>query len=108
MTDASMDDAYDELDRLMGAYFHQDWTMENSSADEVVRLYISETGEALQQRLSRQIHNLLAQGLAEPEMQALLFDQFGCAYHYLNHWATSRAWLAHILELLPEQEHGLR
>lgn len=93
---------FSELKQLLGAYFHQDWDLDHSSADGVIRFYKQDAGGSAISALKQQILYLLRSNITEEALQTVLFDKMGCYYYYLSEWGSSKEWLQHIVTILDE------
>jgi hypothetical protein len=90
MTSRSME----SLKYLMGAHFHQDWDLDGGEVSDTVSSFLNERRD-LVSTCADQIDALLAQGLAEGELEAKL-DEWGSDYYAGDTDAGYRAWLTEI------------
>ena len=79
------------LEHLMGAYFHQDWDLDGGKVSDTVSSFLNEPRD-LVSSCADQIDALLAQDLAEGELQARL-DAWGNDYYAGDTDADYRHWL---------------
>ena len=63
---------YPAYSQLYGCYFHQDWDLEDSNPDDVVRRYMREESEANRQALPVELQELIESGMSEVELEATL------------------------------------
>ncbi|MGB0102063.1 MAG: contact-dependent growth inhibition system immunity protein [Nocardioides sp.] len=85
------------LDLLMGAYFHQDWTLDH--ADEWAVLAAFEQDEpALAQRLPAEIDRVLAKLQTESDLEHYFVRVLGADFNAAHDGGTYRGWLTQIAE----------
>jgi hypothetical protein len=82
------------LTYLMGAYFHQDWDVDGGTVSDTVSTFLDERRD-LVSSCADQIDALLAQDLAEGELEAQLAE-WGNDYHAGDTDAAYRFWLTEI------------
>lgn len=93
------------LKQFIGAYFHQDWDLEHSTADDVINFYKHDVDCKTLSFLRVDIESLCGLGLDDTELQDILFNEMGCSYNYPHEWESSKAWLAHILTIISTQAY---
>ena len=84
---------------LLGAYFHQDWGLDDPTADAVVRRFSAEeTGETVA-RARADIEQVLQHFESEADLDALIYQLHG---YYLPSadGLSAREWLTRVGELL--------
>jgi hypothetical protein len=90
-----------EVSNFLGAYFHQDWTEESSSWEQVAAQYSEDAGALLTQTVAGELLNLSESHSTESELSAQM-QALGC-YYWPGSDAGYRPWLkelaAHMLAL---------
>ncbi|BFG79428.1 hypothetical protein PTKU46_74610 [Paraburkholderia terrae] len=88
---------YKNLDEFLGAYFHQDWSEDEPTADRIVNKYLSEwpRGDAL--LALRELEDLLSKNHDETKLRELL-DEMGCYYDPSGDAMTCTSWLSNVRE----------
>lgn len=89
---------YDDLARLLGGYFHQDFVDVHGSPDAAVRAFAAGAPDVAAGTV-RDIDALLAGELTEPRLTGLL-TELGSCYDVHSDGYDARGWLAHVRELL--------
>lgn len=98
-----MNNEYPELHDFLGAYFHQDWTVEYETADQVIDAYLNEAASEDLLMVRRELNGLLGQGKTEMVLREYLLTQLSCYYCYWNDWVSGESWLGHIANRLAHQ-----
>lgn len=81
------------LEQILGCYFHQDWIDEFESDEAALRAIIeSETTEQIRSGV-KGIDELLASGLPEDQLKAILIDKAGCYFDPGAIGITYETWL---------------
>ncbi len=93
-------DEFPRLHQFLGAYFHEDWMCESESADDIIRLYLSDSSDSAICSVKQEIAELSRLQISENELQDFLLKEIGCSYCYWHEWPSGKAWLSHILCLL--------
>jgi len=91
---------FSELEHLLGAYFHQDWDLDHSTADDVIKFYKQDATDESISALKQQLLYLIDSDNNDDELQALLFEKMGCSYYYPSEWKSSKEWLQNIVAVL--------
>lgn len=87
---------YPSLNYFFTCYFHQDFKVLFSSAEETISAYrTTETAEELA-KMKDEVERLLELALPDEELQDLLMNKMDCYYCYLNDWDSSELWLRYI------------
>lgn len=87
------------LAHLLGAYFHQDWALDDPDADAVVRRFRRAEPDALVRRARADVARLRDGPLSDAELEEL-FGRLGGSYSPARDGLTARGWLARVGELL--------
>ena len=84
--------------QMYSAYFHEDWRLDDASADEVVKRYLRVTPPEEVGRLANELTGLLASHQSEVLLRAILgpFTTYDPAEDGL----TVEAWTQHLLRLV--------
>lgn len=88
-----------DLENFFSAYFHQDWSMDHDTAEEVVDYYRESESEQTVAGTREQLSALLAQGLDEDEL-AEKVQNMGCEYDPTCDGGNYRDWLASLAQYL--------
>lgn len=86
-----------ELQQFLGGHFHQDWTEEHSSADEVIDSFLLESTRETILIVREEIVELISSHTNELDLQHNLLHEQHCYYYYSNQWSSGRSWLNHIV-----------
>ncbi|WP_122684632.1 contact-dependent growth inhibition system immunity protein [Pseudomonas canadensis] len=86
-----------ELQQFFGAYFNQDWTIEYSTADEVIDAFLLDSSRATITIVKKEILELINDYIDEPALQKNLLHKQHCYYYYPSQWASGLSWLNHII-----------
>lgn len=89
-----------ELHDFFGAYFHQDWTVEHDSAEQVIDAFIADSGPEDLMLVRNELSFLLEQRKDEVELREYLLKEMSCYYCYWNAWESGELWLLHIAKKL--------
>lgn len=87
------------LEQFLGSYFHQDWTCEADSADEVLLRFKADNPSEIVDEIVRDIDQLLAAHVSEGRLAKRL-EEFGFYYDPGYEGRDHRQWLAHARALL--------
>jgi hypothetical protein len=69
-----------DLEILFGAYFHQDWEIEYSNEEDVIRAFIHDSSPDEIKRAYDDLDWLIQQGLSESALQNIIVKDLGCSY----------------------------
>jgi hypothetical protein len=94
-----MQTRFPNLNGMCGCYFHQDWVVDDPTAEAVVRRYMREADPQEVQRVAAEIDDFLRIEMTEEERRAAL-DRFGCAYYPPGDALTYSEWLRQVHALL--------
>jgi hypothetical protein len=83
----------------MCGYFHQDWNVDDPTAEAVVRRYMREAAPEEVNRVAAEIENLLRIEMTEEERRAVV-DKFGCEYYPPGDDLSYSEWLRQVHDLL--------
>jgi hypothetical protein len=98
-----MNRKFPELHQFLGAYFHQDWTVEHETAEQVVEAFLADSDPEDLVLVRREITALLDLGKNEFELRDYLLKELSCYYCYWNAWESGASWLCHIAKKLGGQ-----
>jgi hypothetical protein len=90
-----------ELKQFFGAYFHQDWTLDASDPNDIVRLFMSDgctTNELA--HLANDMEHYAATKIDDATTEEGLFSELGCYYLPSADGVGAKAWLYHVAKLL--------
>ncbi|MCB0896990.1 MAG: hypothetical protein H6529_07155 [Nocardioides sp.] len=85
------------LGQLFGAYFHQDWDLDNSDEWEVLESFMR-TEPRRARMLPDEIDSVLSTIDTEEQLKSLVIDQLGAYYLADVDGGTYRAWLQEIAD----------
>ena len=90
---------YPHLTQLFGAYFHEDWTLDDSDWPEALQRYIRDTDEASVRSACAELRALLKEPLPEEVLTQRLHSGLGCYYNAASEtdWSSTRQWLEAVL-----------
>lgn len=89
------------LEHLMGAYFHQDWTLSGDTHMSVVDQFVQDE-PAMAAGLPLEIHQVLSETPDDDELESLL-DRMGCEVYPQPRELGYRRWLNAIADRAREQ-----
>lgn len=87
------------LAHLCGAYFHQDWMVDDPDLVSVIRRFRGEHSRRKLRATVGDIESLLVIGLDEQALQSLL-ESLGCAYDPGRDGLTYQDWLCQVRDQL--------
>ncbi|MHC8365960.1 contact-dependent growth inhibition system immunity protein [Pseudomonas sp. ZT5P21] len=94
---------FSELHDFFGAYFHQDWTIEHESAEQVIDAFLADSAIEDLMVVCQELDFLLAKRKGEVELREYLLKELSCYYCYWNEWESGEAWLRHIAKKLSRE-----
>jgi CdiI immunity protein len=97
-----MNTTYPNLDEFLGAYFHQDWTVDEPTADGIVEKYLSEWPKEEALLALNELDRLLGQSDNEIWLRGIL-DEMGCYYNPAGDSLTCAGWLGHVREKMAKR-----
>ncbi len=68
------------LRHFFGAYSHQGWPYIDGTAEKVIEHYVSGESKDEVDHAVRELDELLLLGLSDAELDAAVYDDFGCCY----------------------------
>ena len=86
---------FENLFNFLGGYFHQDWTLESSSADEVIEKFVDDGDAETVRAVAREIDQLLKSKGSERELREALRN-LGSAYNFEADGFSASEWLRHV------------
>ena len=90
---------YPYLQQFLGAYFHQDWTLDDSSADAVIERFKRENDDETIDGVKGELAQLLASHASEEQLSRVLMT-LGSEYHAPGDNLSYREWLHHVQDSL--------
>ena len=90
-----------ELHQFFGAYFHQDWTLEAVSPDEIVHIFLNDgfcRNELL--NLAADVETYADSKPNDAVTEEGLLNELGCYYLPSVNGIGAKAWLYHVAKLL--------
>jgi hypothetical protein len=90
---------YPYLQQFLGAYFHQDWTLDDSTADEVIERFKRESDPETIEEVKEELAQFLASHPSDDQLSRAL-TTLGCDYHAPGDNLTYRDWLHHVQHVL--------
>jgi len=95
----SLREQYPALWQLFGAYFHQDWHLDDDTPDDVLRRYLhDDPGDAIT-AARRELDEVLRRWPAEADLQEIHY-RLGSSLWSPGVGFTTRGWLVHVREFL--------
>jgi CdiI immunity protein len=92
----------ENLEHLLGGYFHQDWAREHSSAEACLE-HMLRSAPPDQRRLgAEEIAELLSRGLCENQIRDVVLYELGCCYALESDGLEASSWLRHVRTRLLE------
>jgi hypothetical protein len=98
----------ENLGQFLGAYFHQDWTLESADAEGVLRRFAAEESPAAVRQVCDEIGLLLSRGLGDEGLSRVIHGELGSYYDPAADGLTAGEWLRHVEAFLREQVDGKR
>ncbi|WP_077048348.1 contact-dependent growth inhibition system immunity protein [Pseudomonas sp. KK4] len=95
-----MSDEFPELYEFLASYFHQDWSFDHDTEEEVIRSFVIDSSIETLLQVKSELQNLLATTQSEGELQNFLFRELSCYYYYPHAWSSGKAWLEHVFRML--------
>ena len=90
MTDRKLNN----LVQFFGAYFHQDWRLDDPTPEAVIERFLEKNPPEEVQKVVVELDELLSLSLPEDELRRMLFEEFLC--YYLPTETSVRNWLAQL------------
>ncbi|MDP9784001.1 contact-dependent growth inhibition system immunity protein [Pseudomonas fluorescens] len=91
---------FPELHDFFGAYFHQDWSVEYESAEQVLEAFLAESDVEILKAVQQELSILLDKKKGEVALREYLLRELSCYYSYWNTWGDGESWLRHIASRL--------
>jgi hypothetical protein len=88
------DQKLNNLAQFFGAYFHQDWRLDDPTPEVVIKRFLEMNPEDEVQKVVVELDELLSLSLSEEELRRKLFEEFLC--YYVPTETSIRDWLSHI------------
>jgi hypothetical protein len=90
----------EELLDFFGAYFHEDWTLDDETPDLVLERYIRDATPTETARVANAIDAFAAAIADDSKLDEALFKELGCYYLSSADRQSTRAWLEHVCATL--------
>lgn len=90
----------EELEQFFGAYFHQDWALDDSTWQGVASHYAKDSGALLTGLVAEKVERLSCLVILDNELSEIL-QSFGC-YYWPGSPASYRSWLKELSAYLFE------
>ena len=88
-------DDFPDLAQFLGAYFNQDWPLDDQEPDKVLERFVSKEPEEWVQGAKQDLDRLLSMGFDENEYAKAL-KEMSCYYDPRLAGQTIEAWLHHV------------
>jgi hypothetical protein len=98
-----MNNEFPELHDFLSAYFHQDWTVEYQSAEEVIDAFLVDSAPEDLKVVLQELLVMLDQQKDELVLRDYLLKNMSCYYCYWNLWTSGESWLRHIADRLADR-----
>jgi hypothetical protein len=92
-----------QLQHLAGAYFHQDYDLDEGSPEAFLDAFMSGEGQASVAELVSEIDRLLASPVSEAELYDLWIGDWHASYSPRDDGQTMRGWLAQVRKRVSER-----
>ena len=89
---------FPELRQLLGAYFHQDWTLDDPDEAAVFRRMVTEKPRSALEAAHRELEALLKTPMSDEALDAFVSDQLSCDYSPQG--MLMRSWLEEVRQVL--------
>jgi len=94
------------LGQFLGGYFHQDWTLDHGTWQDVVRNYVrSESPDAVR-RAGTQLRSLVTAEIDDPTLERQVHNDYGCFFSPGSIGLGMRQWLKEVLRMLDAPQGG--
>lgn len=94
------DEKYPDLHQFLGGYFHQDWTRDHSTSDDVIRSFIDNSTATERSHVVAQLHDLLS--VPDPALGPAVLG-LGGYYDPTPDGQTLRQWLEALADTLASE-----
>ena len=91
-----MSKEFPEVHDFFGAHFHQDWTVEHDTAEQVIDAFLIDSDPEDLRRVRQELDTLLELRKDEVGLREYLLKELRCYYCYWDAWESGEAWLRHI------------
>jgi hypothetical protein len=93
---AAMGTRYPVLTGFFGAFFHQDWSVDHATPDDVVTAFIADSRRDELATASNELQSLLALRLGDADLEQVLDKELGSDYVPSDTGGSNREWLEHV------------
>jgi hypothetical protein len=87
------EDFMKNLAQFLGAYFHQDWSLESTDAEGVLRSFMRNEPQETVRQVCDEIEQLLKRDLSDEELGSIVHGELGSYYSPAADGMTYRQWL---------------
>jgi hypothetical protein len=95
-------DLASDAGQFLGGYFHQDWTYDHDSWEDVVDEYVDEVSSECVHSTGAQIQAML-DGMSDEELEDVVWRRLACFYNPPTE--SLRTWLSRVVQRI-EHRHG--
>jgi hypothetical protein len=93
----------DELYQFFAGHFHEDWPVEASTPDGIIREFLAQNHDPEKLgRLADLIDEYIGSAKSDDALERGLFHELGCYYMPSADGLSERAWLEHVAKRLRE------
>jgi hypothetical protein len=93
---------YSVLAQFFGCYFHEDWQLDDRTADSVVKRFLFESSVSEIGKVITGLEGLLEKIVDDKALEATFMWEFGCAYSPAIDGLSDREWLVKTLAVMKE------
>jgi hypothetical protein len=87
---------YPVLRGFFGAFFHQDWSVDHDTPDDVVTAFIADSRRDELAMASNELESLLALRLGDADLEQVLDKELASDYVPSDTGGSNREWLEHV------------
>lgn len=88
-----------ELQNFLGAYFHQDWSHEYSSADDAINSFIKDSTKETIIKVIAELIAINTANTSEKDLLRNLLNKQYC-YYYPSEWESGKSWIEYVIKKL--------
>ena len=89
------------LAQFLGAYFHQDWLLEDANSGTIIQQYICDESPVVVNKVIQELDQLLSFSLSDAELRDVVFNVLGC-YYEPEAGKSMKEWLQWVRSTLAE------
>lgn len=98
---------YAQLTRVLGRYYGENWDAAGERSDEVLERALQETGRPELQTLLRELDELRASGVCEPQLSDVVRYELGCYITPEREGLDMTTWLSHVSDAVRRRVQAL-